>query len=320
MKAYLCSRYVWLALVVFVSSAAVEAAPLKPTSWNVEFAPPGSNDVYNPLQPEGPYQDDVFLQDITFNGVTYSEAGGQIVAVQSAYVLANRQNANAEFGDNDTNSDGNPDPFTRVGLNPLDKESVVPKIQDTAIASAFSTLSLNEGLDGEPATGSNQYNIALVFTAGVSDNNNGSDAEPEFMLFERGNNDTTTLRAIIGGTFDNPTFADNAIVVQSGDFEPMGFEIDTSEISQGQELSVLGIDISDFFTSYSGQTIWGLSIESTGGDFYGKMLGAENPLTQLDYNVPLDLINPNGAIPEPATLLLLIAGSGILLKRRSLQD
>lgn len=292
------------------------ATLLLPTDVTFVTSPPGSNDPSN-LEPPGPYRDDVFLESITFDGFTFSENSGQIVAVQSAYVTANRQNVNAEFGDNDTNSDGNPDPFTRVGLDPIkDRESTVPKIQDTALASAFSTLSLNEGIDGEPASGPNQYKFELVFQAGISDNNVGADNLPEIILFERGDNDTSVIRAITGGTFMNPTYADQSVTLQNGDFFDIGIQIDTREINQGQDLTAVGIDLSDFFSNYQGETVWGIEIESTGGDFYGKMVSAEDPLVQLDFDVPEPLINPNGVIPEPTSLILLSLGAASLLMRR----
>lgn len=287
----------------------------------VEVAPPGSEDSFNALQPAGPYRDDVFLKEITFGGVTYKEDSSQIIPVYSAYVpsasdgsqyTGNRSRVNAEFGDNDTDSDGNPDPFTRYGLDPADKESTNPSIQDLSIASAFSTLSLNEGVDGEEAG----YFVRLIFQAGVKDNDSAN-VVPEIILFERGNNDNTTIRAITGGTYHEPEYAENTITILPSQLTPLGIDIDTSEISAGQQLSYIGIDAAAFLgVGEEDDTIWGIELESDGGDFYGKMLGAEDPLVQLNFEVPVALKNPVGTIPEPTTATLLLLSSSLLLCRR----
>jgi len=273
--------------------------------------PAGSNNVGSTSSISNPFKDDVMLESIAFGSTVFSAGGGQFVPVISAYVSAGRPSINAERGDNDTGSDGNPDPFERVGLDPADHESTVPSFQDLAIASAFSTLSLMEGIDGE----SGSYTFSLIFGAGITDNNPAVDSVPEVVLFERGNNDNSTIRAIIGGTYDAPVYAANSVTLDPGAYKASGIFIDTFEIGSAQELSVIGLDLNDFGTS---NTIWGIEITSNGGDFYGQFLSPEDPGTQLNPNVPSGLLNPSGTIvPEPSqSLILILLVGGISWFRR----
>jgi hypothetical protein len=276
---------------LFVVAAVSLEAVVLPTAILTSVGE-GSNDTTSP------YTDDVLLDSISFGSTTFSAISGQFVAGTSFYVSSGRANVNAERGDNDTNSDGNPDPFARVGLDPSLYESTDPAYQDLALSSAFSSLSLTEGADGEAAS----YTFVMTFAAGITDNDVGEDSVPEVVLFERGNNDTSTIRAITGGTFDNPTYAENSITIKPGGMWNTGISIDTFEIGGGQELAAVGIDLSEFG---SAGTIFGLEITSAGGDFYGQMLSPEDPETQLDYDVPEGLINPASVVPESATYALL---------------
>lgn len=290
-------------------STNAQAIFITPTAIQV-FSPAGSNDTTNP------YQDDVLLESITFGSVTYSSNSGQLVAVQSAYVSVNAGDVNAEFGDLDTDvlggSDGNPNPFTRVGVDVSLQETTDPTIQNTTIASAFSTNSLIEGTDGENSAG---FTFSLTFAAGIIDNDVGVDSVPELVIFERGNNDTTTIRAIVGGTYDNPTYAANTLTINPGELWNTGVSIDTSEIGAPQELGAIGIDVSDFGAT----TIYGIEITSNGGDFYGQFLSADDPGSQIDPNVPTGLLNPQGTVPEPSSWALLLgalAACNVSLSRK----
>jgi len=288
--------------------ATAQGQLLLPT--NVTWSTPsGSN---NPAS--GAKVDDVLLASMTFDGTTFTAGSGQFVAGVSVYVNSGRSDVNAEWGDNDTDSDGNPNPFVRVGLNPADQESTDPAIQDKGLASAFFTNSLVEGTDGE----SGSYAFSLIFEQGITDNDAGSDSLPEVVLFERGNNDDSTIRAIVGGTYDAPVFAPIALTINSGELFNTGLVIDTTEITSSQELAAGGFDLSDFFGASPQQTVWGIQIESNGGDFYGQFLSAEDPAAQFDPNVPSGLLNPLATVPEPsaALLVLLAAGSSILLRSR----
>lgn len=255
--------------------------------------PAGSNDTTNP------FTDDLLLENITFEGATFDFVDEEIIAVQSVFVSSGRDNINAEWGDNDTDSDGNPTPFDRLGLNPTDQEIQDPTIQDLGLASAFSSSSLSEGSDGE-GTGST---FRVIFNSGISDNDSASDLIPEIIIFERNNNDTTSLRAIIGGTFMNPILAPNTVTINPGDLFNTGFSIDTTEIGSPQELAVGGIDLSDFGAT---GTIFGLEITTDGGDLSGIFASTENLAVQTDPNVPTGLLNPLGTVPEPRSFSLLL--------------
>jgi hypothetical protein len=271
--------------------------------------PSGSNDTTDP------YTDDVLLDSITFGSITLSSSGGQIEAIQSAFVVSGRTDTNAEWGDNDDNADGNDNPFARVGINVFlpgggvdtsVQESTDPLIQDIALASAFSSLSLSEITDGEGNTSVTNF----IFNKGIMDNDNTSDLIPEIVLFERGNNDTTTVRAIIGGTFNAPILAGTGVSINSGDMWNTGVRINTTEISNDQELASIGIDLNGFGIT-DGTVVYGLQIETDGGDFGGFFQAAEDPASQFIPNVPPELLNPDAliVIPEPGSVLLVaIAG------------
>lgn len=270
--------------------------------------PANSNNPINPSA-SSPYTDDVNLDSITFGTTTYNVSAGQIAAIQSAYVVSGRADTNAEWGDNDNGSDGNPDPFTRVGINPFNadgsvntslQESTDPAIQDIGLASAFSSLSLSEITDGEGNTSVTNF----IFSFGISDNDNAVDSIPEILLFERGNNDSTTVRAIIGGTYANPTLQ-GAVTIGSGVMWNTGIYIDTTEINNGQELGAVGIDLNEFGIS-DGTIVYGLQIETDGGDFGGFFQAAEDPDGQFSDDVPEDLKNPTGTVPEPSAFGLIV--------------
>lgn len=304
------NRRVWIVLLASLGLFRVTSAQtlIAPTSLTVTV-PTGSNNPANPGS-SNPYTDDVILDSLTFGSTTLTASGGQIAAIQSAYVVSGRGNTNAEWGDNDTNSDSNPDPFARVGINVFNpdgtvntgtQESTDPAIQDIGLASVFSSLSLSEITDGEGGGSVTNF----IFSFGVKDSDNAVDSMPEIVLFERGNNDTTTIRAITGGTYDNPVFGSSSVTINSGDMWNTGIYIDTTEINEVQQLAATGIDLNSFGIT-SGTTVYGIQIETTGGDFGGFFQAAEDPGTQFVETVPTDLLNPLGTIPEPSSATALV--------------
>lgn len=303
-------------------SCVLNAALISPDSLTVSVPSGSNNSTAADVGSSGnPYTDDVLLDSITFDGVTLSVGSGQIAAIQSAYVVSGRDDTNAEWGDDDDGSDGNTNPFSRVGINPFSsgnnvdlsvQESTDPAIQDIALASAFSSLSLSEITDGEGNTSVTNF----IFNFGVTDNDAALDLLPEIVLFERGNNDSTTVRAITGGTFDSPILAPDAVTINSGNMWDTGLFIDTTEINSGQELAAIGIDLNDFGIS-DGTIVYGLQIETDGGDFGGFFQAAEDP-DQFSDDVPEGLKNPLGTVPEPSAfaLLLGITAAFLCTKRR----
>lgn len=290
-----------------------------PTAITVSV-PAGSN---NPASPSStnPYTDDVYLESLTFPGGSLNASSGQFSTVQSAYVVSGRENTNAEWGDNDDNSDGDPDPFTRVGIdafnpdgsvNTIVQESIDATIQDIGLASVFSSLSLTEITDGESGVSITNF----TFFNGITDNNNDVDDLPEIVLFERGNNDTTTVRAITGGTFANPVLAGTDVTISSGAMWNTGIWIDTTEIANGQELAAIGIDLNAFGIT-DGTPVYGIQIETNGGDFGGFVQTADDPQNQFS-PVPAGLLNPQATvIPEPSSQLFfaLLVSTSCLLRR-----
>ena len=293
----------FFAVILSASVFSVNAALISPTGISSSTLS-GTNDTTDP------FTDDIMLDSLTFGTTTLNATSGQIAAVQSTFVVSGRTNTNAEWGDNDDDSDGNPDPFTRVGLNPANQESTVPAVQDLALASAFSSLSLSEITDGEGGGSVTNF----IFANGVIDNDSSLDDSPEIVLFERGNNDTTTIRAITGGTFDNPVLT-GSVTITPDDMWNTGISIDTVEISNVQELAAIGIDLNDFGITDSNTIVYGLQIETEGGDFGGFFQAAEDPDSQFS-EVTNELLNPSATIPEPSSLLLTGVFVGLAASRR----
>ncbi|MDP0491746.1 MAG: exosortase-dependent surface protein XDP2 [Verrucomicrobiota bacterium JB023] len=261
--------------------------------------------------------DDFFLTSVdtvSDAGVStsYSVADGDIVLAFEAIVRSGANSVNAEFGDQDTDEDGHPNPFAEVGVgypNPPIPSSVTestdPAIQNAAITAAFSSYSLNEGVDGEgPA-----YTYDVFFRRGVIDNDAGSDGVPEFMFLERGFNSSYELRAIIGGTKDAPIYS-SVISVSTSDQTGTGLYVNSNEIGSAQQLAAYAVDASDFGIA-AGQAIYGLSVTSTNGT------GAD--MTFQGILAPEDRQVSSPFIPEPSSfgLLLLAAGSALLRRQRS---
>lgn len=286
------------ALATFCVAAG--AAPLMPTGLTITV-PAGTTDASNP------YTDDVLLETITFGGTTFRFTSDEITIVRTALVTANRSGVNADYGDSDTGSDNDPNPFVKAGLvaegvSPAGiQESMNPAIQDRAIVAAFSTRSLNQGIDGEGA----DYVVNLLFARGVLDSDAAADALPELVFFERGVNSSFSVRAITGGTIAAPILS-SATEVLVANLWRTGVLIDPTE-SAAQELGVAGIDLSDLG---AGSTpVYGVQITSTrgsGADLYGVFM---TNAVQANYRALPAGINAGGAeIPESATWMLTTAG------------
>jgi hypothetical protein len=295
---------IFICMVIFMAEGMAAILPTGITTSTL----PNSQDTTNP------YTDDIILESITFGSTTYSASSGQFAAVNYAKVTDGRENINAEWGDNDTADDGNPDPFTRIGLDPFlspgvvntaIQESTDPAIQDAAIASAYHTLSLNEGIDGE--NDGFTYTFHMIFAKGIV--SDGNTLTPEIMFFERGGNDNIAVRAIIGGTFDAPEYAETSISGFSTGQWNTGIDIDTTEIGNAQRLYAFGFDTEVDFGLSSEDVIYGLEVTSEGADLYGQFLSAES--TDQFRDVPQELV------PEPAAIGLIgLAGLLTLIANR----
>lgn len=293
---------------------------LAPTSGSVILPPTGtSNNVgRNGISAASAFVDDIILDTITFSGVTFSRTQGALSYAQQATVTSGREYINAEYGDSDTGSDANPNPYVAAGIisegTPLSnstRESTDPAIQDRAITAAFNSLSLAQGIDGESAA---SYAYQAIFQQGIVDNNLTVDSVPEIVFFERGVDADFTVQVITGGTFALPIFAPTTITVARANLTPSGFFIDTIEIPTGEQLGVVGFDLNDFGL-IADEVIYGVSVTSinnSGADIYGQVLTAEN--TSQFRPVPSALSET--AVPEPATIVssIMALGVGIVMK------
>lgn len=299
-----------------LAAGAASAALIQPTGITVTGPASGS-----------PYTDDVFLESLMFpGGIVYTVAGDAFRSVQSATVLEHRDSVNAEFGDNDDGTDGNPNPFVTAGIiNEGDvledsvRETTTPWIQDAAILASFNGLSLNQGIDGE----NEDYLVQMVFENGIVDNDPNTDIAPELIFFERGVNSDFRVQLILGGTWVNPVLSDPVDILRS-QLWATGISINTIEINNAQELGAVGIDLNDFKVNgvdlAPGSAAYGVRIRSlndSGADLYGSFLAASDPGTQY-VPVPPSLEQT----PEPGTVALFGAGllAMVALRRRKTTD
>ena len=282
----------------------------------IDFSVPlsGNNGSRDGSTAEEAFVDDVFLESISIlvDGELeeFVVADGEVVVGQSAFVRSGLQYVNAEFGDLDDGSDGNPNPFVQIGLvaegdpiTTLITENTEPAIQNAAVAAAVSSFSLVQGVDGEgPA-----YTFDVIFGSGVLDNDFGADSVPEFVLLERGFNSDYSLRAIIGGSAANPIYSASLEVLVSAQ-QGTGIFINTNEVTNAQELASFGVDASSFGIA-AGEAIFGLSITSindTGADVIAQFITAQS----VDQLVPVPT-----SLPEPSALLLVVVGGVVLMRR-----
>lgn len=266
------------------------------------------------------FVDDIFLEGITVSTAagtsTFSVERSEVVVGIASFVRSELESVNAEFGDADDGADGDPNPFVQIGVvlegAPVPEsisDSIDPLIQNAAITAAVSSFSLVQGIDGEGAN----FTLDVIFAQGVLDNNNLSDEIPEFVILERGFNSTFSLRAIIGGTADNPIFSDLSVDVSIADQSATGIFVNTNEIGSGQQLASFGVDLSDFGLM-NGEAVFGLSITSTNGtgaDITAQFITALDPSQLVE--LPAGL---NPAVPEPSTLAFLSLTLLALFRRK----
>ena len=281
------------ATVVFAAALQANAAVLTPSSIGLS-QPSGSNNVEGEA-----YTDDIYLDSLEFGSDANFSSQNSFSALSAIEVLEGRKEINAEWGDNDTNSDGDDAPFAKIGSDPNLQETTDPSLQDPALLNVFNSLSLTEMSDGE---GNGNFKFRALFSQGLTDDNDAVDNVPELIFFERGRNDEFTIQAITGGTFANPTLSD-AVTLNSSNFWESGVNVNTQEIGGSQEIGIGGIDLNALGLS-NGETVYGFELTTenqTGPDLNGMFLATEDP----------DRFTPQTvkAVPEPTTILgALIAG------------
>lgn len=292
------------ATAVFAATLPVNAAVLTPSSIGLS-QPTGSNNVANQ-----PYTDDVYLDSLEFGSDANFSSQNSFAALSAIKVLQGREFINAEWGDNDTDSDGDDAPFAKIGSDPSNQETTDPSLQDAALLNVFNSFSLTEMTDGEGQQLGN-FQFRALFTHGLTDDDNAVDNVPELIFFERGRNDQFQVRGITGGTFQNPTLSD-AVTVKSRDFWASGVDVNTQEIRGSQEIGIGGIDLNALGLS-NGETVYGFELTTenqTGPDLNGMFLATENP----DRFVPQAV----EAVPEPTTILgaLIAGGLGVFASKK----
>lgn len=311
--------FINLIFVLLVACPAVQGAI---TIAGFDFSVPtsGNNGSLTGTSPSQAFVDDIILEGITVmtsQGQTrFSVSDSQVVVGVAAFVRAELDSLNAEFGDADDGADGNPNPFVEIGVVPegapvpsFISESTDPFIQNASISAAVASFSLTQGVDGEGAN----FTFDVIFGQGIRDNDDASDQIPEFVLLERGFNSSYSLRAIIGGTSENPIFAPFAVDVPVSAQSATGIFINTTEVGNGQQLASFGVDLSDFGVM-AGEAVFGLSITSTnntGADITAQFITAQD-VSQL-VELPEGLAP---TVPEPSAFFLLMLASLFGLRRR----
>jgi hypothetical protein len=272
------------------------AAPLQPTDISVALLPGGTDT-------NSPFTDDLILDSITFGGTEVDVQAQSWSTIEEAIVQSGFAYVNAEFGDNDTGADGNPNPFVAAGIigedDPLPlstQESTNPAIQNPAIAAAFNSRSLTSMIDGE----NKKYVVDLYFADSISDGTLGKDAFPELIFYERGINSDFSVELILGGSKDNPLLSAKVTITRKQLWDS-GIYVDTTEAGK-QKLGFIGIDLAEFGIGL--QEVMGVRITSennTGADLGAMFAGNPRFLT----SVPGQDVSET---PEPGTFLLLGLG------------
>ncbi len=295
-----------------LGSSPVQAAPFAPTGLTVTVPSGSRNTALGRDGTSGlPFVDDVYLSTVTFGAtvftVTSDDATNEGIHAQQAVVrrtgvyAGTEINVNAEYGDQDTDDDGNANPFVKAGLvaegGTAANDSTTYPYQDLAIRSAYNSYSLVEGTDGE----TDRFAYDLYFTKTVSDNNPAAlDAVPELLFLERGRNSMLHVEAILaGGTLDNPILGDVQLLVDTNGTPSYatGIYIDTFEIGSGQQLGAMGVDLSDLFNVTPVQAIVGVRISAQTGDLgpdiYGVFGLADIPPVQFGPQDPAYTFSPS---------------------------
>lgn len=284
----------WAGVLAVLGPAPAGAVVLKPT--DIALSQPGGA-----TAGPGTYRDDTYLERLDFGGTVFSGTG-DLRLVSRFETLSGRQNLNAEWGDDDTGSDGDADPFTKAGLDPALQETTDPAIQDRALLNAFNSRSLTEMMDGE----SGDFSFKVLFENGLTDDSAGSDAVPEIVFVERGMNDVFDLSLILGGSFAAPELSATTRIDTSL-FWDSGVSVDTREIGGAQTLGIGGFDLSDLGVSF-GQAVYGFVFTRVKGgpDMNGFFLSSAGGDRYRDELAP-------APVPLPMTAPLLLAGLGGLV-------
>ena len=236
--------------------------PIKPTDITLTTYV----DTNNTLGSQSAFTDDVLLEGLSFPEVTF-DTGASFAAVDRFEVLSGRERINADWGADDTATDGDG--------TPLDDANTDDASADDAMLEALNSNSLSELIDGEDAA---DFQFKVGFSGTISDNDTESDDTPEIVLFERGGNDAFTIKLMVGGTFDDPEYSE-PLTVDSADWWNTEQSIDTVEIDGPQEIHAAGFDLNDFGLS-AGETVFGMEVtadQGDGPDLNGLFLAAEDP-------------------------------------------
>jgi hypothetical protein len=313
-------------------AAPLETKPLQPKEIKVGFSKASGNDDRRGTSAADAFVDDVFIEKLTFGDGFFTAAKGQFATVAAARVVSEHKSVNAEFGDRDSDADGNPNPFVSSGLAkegqpiPLSlQESTDPSIQNAAIRAALGSFSLTQGIDGE----AENYVVDLLFGRGIVDSHAEADLWPELIFAERGANSDFRVELITGltsfGDSWNPELHSQAVDIFRKDLWLSPYFIDTTEIQSGQRLGFVGLDLSDFSLPAK-SVVYGVrvtSLNNSGADLHGIYLTARSTSQFRDPILIPEETKPDSmaTVPEPATWLLMVGGlSGLVTfqtRRRS---
>lgn len=254
-------------------SAPALAVPLAPSALSIDVPMgtnnPGGAGVNVTPDPSLVYVDDIYVHAMTFGSQTFLGGNLNLRGAIDAEVTSGFSNVNLEWGDNDTDSDGDASGTDKLGVDASLKESTDPAIQNPGILSVFADDSLTEMTDGE--SGNHSYKV--LFKNGILDNDNGIDPIPEIVFFERGRNDVFTIELILGGTFAAPVLS-APLTINSSQFFDLGLRVDTTEISSSQTLGVAGFDLNDWGLD-AGQAAYGFVFTGSGADLSGVFASGE---------------------------------------------
>lgn len=211
----------------------------------------------------GGAEDDVFLNGVTIGDEFFDIS--ELSLVSSAQVLSNDEFLGGNTGAASTDSG---DAATEPGFEPNEDPS------GEEVAAFLGNNNLNNIVDGED-TGA--FEIELSFDSAFN----------SLLIFERGLNSSFGVRV-----------GSEEFVVDSSDFSPAGFSIDTTEIAEVQEVGTFGLDLSEF------------------GPLDEIIVFADSSFNGPDFTVV------GAKVPEPATALglVVLAGGFILSRTRRSSD